>query len=268
MVGLATSTLRPNCGRKSGGGTVRDLSAISLRSPPAQKARSPAPVSTSTFAVSSALNRRTPANRPSRTAWLSALRASGRSIVSQPTPRTTSYRTGSLTRLLLLDAPRQDLSNRRRNAYSDHNSEHQFTCGLRALVDLRTIIVREDVSADGGRLRRDKPSPSPRQPPLGPHQRRRPAGADDVELPGQGRHHRPGRRLRRRGVPAAQLPAGRPDRQPDRPRAAGPGPGAQRCCPALLREFGRGIPGQDRRRQARGWSAPINSMMAPTCCPP
>ena len=90
IVGLATSMLRPNWGRKSGGGTVRATSAISFRSPPAQNARSPAPVSTSTLAPSSSLNRRTPANRPSRTALLSALRASGRSIVSQATPRTTS----------------------------------------------------------------------------------------------------------------------------------------------------------------------------------
>ena len=90
MVGLATLILRPNWGRKSGGGTVSELSAISFRSPPAQNARSPAPVRTSTLAVSSALNRRTPANRPSRTAWLRALRASGRLMVSQATPRTTS----------------------------------------------------------------------------------------------------------------------------------------------------------------------------------
>ena len=95
MVGLATSMLRPNWGRKSGGGTSSAVSAISFRSPPAQNARSPAPVSTSTLASSSALNRRTPANSPSRTARLSALRASGRSMVSQATPLRSSYRTTS-----------------------------------------------------------------------------------------------------------------------------------------------------------------------------
>ncbi len=85
MVGLVTSTVRPNCGTKSGGGTVSPVSAISLRSPPAQNALSPAPVSTRTRASSSALNRSTPASRPSRTALFSALRASGRLIVSQAT---------------------------------------------------------------------------------------------------------------------------------------------------------------------------------------
>jgi hypothetical protein len=50
---------------------------------------SPAPVSTSTFALSSELNLRAPLNSPCRTAALSALRASGRSIVSQATPLTT-----------------------------------------------------------------------------------------------------------------------------------------------------------------------------------
>src|SRR6201999_1331759 len=70
----------------------------------AQNARSPAPVSTSTAAVSSVLNRRTPASRPSRTALLSALRASGRLMVSQATPFTTSYRTGSLIGFLLDDS--------------------------------------------------------------------------------------------------------------------------------------------------------------------
>src|ERR1700743_941533 len=87
--------LRPNCGRKSGGGTFSAVSAISFRSPPAQNARSPDPVSTSTLASSSALNRRTPANSPSRTARLSALRALGRSMVSQATPLRNSYRTTS-----------------------------------------------------------------------------------------------------------------------------------------------------------------------------
>jgi hypothetical protein len=89
MVGLATSMLRPNWGTKSGGGTVSAVSAISFRSPPAQNAFSPAPVSTRTFAVSSSLKRRTPAYRPVRTAALSALRASGRSMVSQATPPST-----------------------------------------------------------------------------------------------------------------------------------------------------------------------------------
>src|ERR1700760_1457711 len=95
MVGLTTSMFRPNWGRKSGGGISSAVLAISLRSPPAQNARSPAPVRTRTAALSSALNRRTPANRPSRTAWLRALRASGRSMVSQATPSRTSYRTTS-----------------------------------------------------------------------------------------------------------------------------------------------------------------------------
>jgi hypothetical protein len=89
MVGLATSMLRPNWGTNSGGGTVSATSAISFRSPPAQNAFSPAPVSTRTLAVSSSLKRRTPAYRPARTAVLSALRASGRSMVSQATPLVT-----------------------------------------------------------------------------------------------------------------------------------------------------------------------------------
>jgi hypothetical protein len=90
IVGLTIVMFRPNCGRKSGGGTSSEVSAISFRSPPAQNAWSPAPVSTSTKADSSSLNRRAPSHKPSRTAWLSALRASGRSIVSQATPSTTS----------------------------------------------------------------------------------------------------------------------------------------------------------------------------------
>ena len=89
MVGLAISMLRPNWGTKSGGGTVSAVAAISFRSAPAQNAFSPAPVSTSTLALSSSLNRRAPAKRPSRTAAFSALRASGRSMVSQATPLRT-----------------------------------------------------------------------------------------------------------------------------------------------------------------------------------
>ena len=65
-------------------------SAISLRSPPAQNALSPAPVSTSTGAPSSALNRRTPSNSPARTAAFSALRASGRSMSATRRHCTTS----------------------------------------------------------------------------------------------------------------------------------------------------------------------------------
>ncbi len=97
IVGFGTSMLRPNCGRKSGGATSSAVSAISLRSPPAQNAFSPAPVSTSTAAESSASNRRMPSHSPSRTALFSALRASGRSIVIQATPSSTSYVTTSLT---------------------------------------------------------------------------------------------------------------------------------------------------------------------------
>jgi len=89
IVGLAMSMFRPNWGRKSSGGTVSAVSAISFRSPPAQNALSPAPVSTSTLAPESSLKRRAPANRPSRTAAFSALRACGRSIVSQATPLST-----------------------------------------------------------------------------------------------------------------------------------------------------------------------------------
>jgi len=89
MVGLAISMLRPNWGTKSSGGTVSAVSAISFRSPPAQNAFSPAPVSTSTLALSSELNRRAPAKRPSLAAAFSALRASGRSMVSQATPLVT-----------------------------------------------------------------------------------------------------------------------------------------------------------------------------------
>src|SRR5207244_1367323 len=81
---------------KSGGGTVSAVSAISFRSPPAQNALSPAPVSTRTLAVSSSLKRRTPSYSPSRTAALSALRASGRSMVSQATPPSTRYLTVSV----------------------------------------------------------------------------------------------------------------------------------------------------------------------------
>src|SRR3954471_18122278 len=95
IVGLSTAMLRPNCGRKSGGGISSAVVAISARSPPAQKALSPAPVSTSTAAASSALNRRTPSQSPARTAADSALRASGRSMVSQAIPFSTSYRTTS-----------------------------------------------------------------------------------------------------------------------------------------------------------------------------
>ena len=39
IVGLSTVMLRPNCGRKSGGGTSSAALAISARSPPAQNAR-------------------------------------------------------------------------------------------------------------------------------------------------------------------------------------------------------------------------------------
>ena len=49
-----------------------------------------APVSTSTAAESSVWNLRAPAQRPWRTAWLRALRASGRSMVSHATPSSTS----------------------------------------------------------------------------------------------------------------------------------------------------------------------------------
>ena len=73
----------------SRGGTVRPRAAISLRSAPAQNA-SPAPVSTRTAAPGSSSNRRNPAQSPSLTAWLMALRASGRSITSQTTPSSTS----------------------------------------------------------------------------------------------------------------------------------------------------------------------------------
>src|ERR1700760_1690827 len=108
MVGLTTSMFRPNWGRKSGGGISSAVLAISLRSPPAQNARSPAPVRTRTAALSSALNRRTPANRPSRTAWLRALRASGRSMVSQATPSRTSYRTTSASVICVLSLVVED----------------------------------------------------------------------------------------------------------------------------------------------------------------
>src|SRR5580704_12633556 len=131
MVGLSIAMLRPNWGTKSTGGTVSAVSAISLRSPPAQNARSPAPVSTSTLADSSSLNRRTPLNNPSRTGLLSALRASGRSMVSQATPLVTSYRTGSVMVVLLLD-----------------HGEH------RAAVDLRAEGHRQ-VGDDAGRGRAD-----------------------------------------------------------------------------------------------------------------
>jgi hypothetical protein len=87
---LETSMLRPNWGMKSGGDTVNSSWAISLRSPPAQKAFSPAPVRTSTRACASSLNRRTPSHSASRTAALSALRASGRSMVNHAAPSTTS----------------------------------------------------------------------------------------------------------------------------------------------------------------------------------
>src|SRR3954452_16579434 len=97
MMGLSTWMLRPNCGRKSTGTSVSDVSAISFRSPPALKALSPAPVSTRTLAVSSSTKRRAPSQRPSRTALLNALRASGRLIVNQATSLTTSYVTTSLT---------------------------------------------------------------------------------------------------------------------------------------------------------------------------
>ena len=93
--------LRPNWGRKSGGGTVSEVSAISLRSPPAQNARSPAPVSTATLALSSALNRRMAPNSPSRTALLSALRASaGRSSARRRPARPRSGPGHSLLFLL------------------------------------------------------------------------------------------------------------------------------------------------------------------------
>ncbi len=72
-----------------------------------------------------------------------------------------------------------------------------------------------------------------------------------MELPRPGGPGRPGGRLRRPGLPAADLPAGRPARQPDRPRAAGPRPGPRRRGHAVLRELGRGLPDQDRRGQGR-----------------
>ncbi len=55
--------LRPKIGRKSGPGTSSAVAAISFRSPPAQNAWSPAPVSTSTRASSSALKRCVAAHR-------------------------------------------------------------------------------------------------------------------------------------------------------------------------------------------------------------
>src|SRR5436190_24079467 len=100
-MGLSTTMLRPNCGRKSTGTSVSDVSAISFRSPPAQNALSPAPVRTSTLALSSSLKVRVPSHSPSRTALLNALRASGRLMVSQPTPLFTSYVTTSFTGGLL-----------------------------------------------------------------------------------------------------------------------------------------------------------------------
>src|SRR5947209_5687909 len=103
MMGLSIWMLRPNWGRKSTGTSVSEVSAISFRSPPAQKALSPAPVSTSTLAVSSSTKRRAPSHRPSRTALLNALRASGRLMVSHATSLTTSYVTTSLTGRLLHD---------------------------------------------------------------------------------------------------------------------------------------------------------------------
>ena len=89
ITGLVTWRFRPRFGVMSRGGTVRPSAAISLRSAPAQNA-SPAPVSTSTAAPSSASNRRNPAHNPSATARLTALRASGRSITSHTTPSWSS----------------------------------------------------------------------------------------------------------------------------------------------------------------------------------
>jgi hypothetical protein len=87
--GLVTWMFRPRLGVRSRGGTVRPRAAISLRSAPAQNA-SPAPVRTSTAAPGSASNRRNPSHSPAATARLMALRASGRSIISQTTPSVSS----------------------------------------------------------------------------------------------------------------------------------------------------------------------------------
>src|SRR5271170_3709801 len=85
---------------KSGGGTCSPACAISLRSAPAQNAISPAPVRTSTLAVSSSLNRRMPSKSPDITAALRALRASGRQIVNQAISPRRSYVTGVAASLI------------------------------------------------------------------------------------------------------------------------------------------------------------------------
>src|SRR5215468_6856921 len=99
--------------------------------------------------------------------------------------------------------------------------------------------------------RRDEPAPPPGHPPLRADERRRPPRAGDLEPPGQAGHRGPPGRLCRRAAEDADLPAGRPGGEPGGARAAGPGPGAGRRGAAVLRELGRGLPGQDRHRQGR-----------------
>src|SRR6266511_642739 len=94
ITGLAISMLAPRWGAMSAGGTWRPSDAISFRSAPAQKAASPAPVSTSTLASGSASKRRNPSHRPAPTARSMALRASGRLMSSQAVPSVSWYRTG------------------------------------------------------------------------------------------------------------------------------------------------------------------------------
>ena len=85
MVGLLTWMASPRVGMKPRGGTARPVALASFRSIPAQKARSPAPVSIATLADSSSSKRFQAANRPARTSALIALRLSGLLIVMSAT---------------------------------------------------------------------------------------------------------------------------------------------------------------------------------------
>src|ERR1700733_4707996 len=77
----------------SGGGTRSEVLAISFRSPPEQKAWSPAPVNTTTRASGSALNLSNAARSPSLTGRLMALCTLGRLSVIHAIWLRISYKT-------------------------------------------------------------------------------------------------------------------------------------------------------------------------------
>src|SRR5581483_3274502 len=108
MTGLETCTLSPRTGRKPRGSTPSFISAISLRSAPAQNALSPAPVRMPTRRDLSASRRLQASKSPLRTPALRALRFSGRLIVMTAIPSSTvSNITSSAMALSSEAAPQQ-----------------------------------------------------------------------------------------------------------------------------------------------------------------